>query len=74
MAHRVHGLSLYYTPYLVLTLRVANYNIWFGIYKMGLKTCMENGDHNNVTSPNDGIVGFGSIMVTRMAPLMLLVV
>ena len=53
-------------------LGVANYNIWFGLYAMGFKTCMENGDHDNVTNPKYGIVGFGLIMVTRLEPLMLL--
>ena len=39
-------------------------------YAMGFKTCMANGDHDNVTNANYGNVGFGLIVDTRMAPLM----
>ena len=41
---------------------------------MRFKTCMRRETNINEMNPNYGIVGFGSIMVTRMAPLMLLVV
>ena len=40
---------------------------------MRFKTCMRRETNViNKMNPNYGIVGFGSIMVTRMVPLMLL--
>ena len=42
------------------------------IKTMGFKTCMRRETNVNETNPNYGIVGLGSIMVTRMVPLMLL--
>ena len=39
---------------------------------MGFKTCMMRETNVNETNPNYGIVGFGSIMVTRLVLLMLL--
>ena len=39
---------------------------------MGFKTCMRRETNVNETNPNYGIVSLGSIMVTMLAPLMLL--
>ena len=41
-------------------------------YVMGFKALHENGDHDKVMFVNYGDVGFGLIVATRMAPLMLL--